>query len=62
MKRVRCRHCGEEVHPEHPMCCAGWDDTEEIPEDELGLYERDFPVDLDGRRYGGTYDYYDEEG
>lgn len=57
--RVRCRHCGEELDPRHPMCCGGWDDTEEIPSDMLGLYESDLPVDLDGKPY--TRQYMEEE-
>lgn len=63
MSRVRCRclHCGEEVNPNHPICCNSLDDIEEIPEELLSLYERDFPVDLDGRRYTGRYGHFDEE-
>ena len=51
-RRVRCVVCGEEVHPDHPLCCNNWDDVEEIPDNELRAYERELPVDLEGRPYG----------
>lgn len=53
--RVRCRQCGEEVHPGHPFCCGAWDDVEPLPDDEACLYESDLPVDLDGRPYTRQY-------
>jgi len=54
--RVRCRCCGEEVHPDHPLCCGAWDDVEEIPAEELSLYEHDLPVDLRGYPLTGVED------